>query len=112
MLSYAKKRWYCLTSAFFGSVRIWTRSSFFSWCTAEITGRRPMNSGISPKLRRSSGMTCPSSSLASLEFFERTSAPKPTAFRSEEHTSELQSHSDLVCRLLLEKKNKKNKKHN
>src|SRR5947207_5739035 len=29
--------------------------------------------------------------------------------RSEEHTSELQSHSDLVCRLLLEKK-KKNKR--
>src|SRR5438034_4511388 len=30
--------------------------------------------------------------------------------RSEEHTSELQSHSDLVCRLLLEKKKKQNKK--
>src|SRR5260221_3312171 len=29
------------------------------------------------------------------------------AIRSEEHTSELQSHSDLVCRLLLEKKNVK-----
>src|SRR5438034_2053311 len=29
--------------------------------------------------------------------------------RSEEHTSELQSHSDLVCRLLLEKK--KNSQH-
>src|SRR5260221_2780113 len=28
------------------------------------------------------------------------------AERSEEHTSELQSHSDLVCRLLLEKKKK------
>src|SRR5260221_4896351 len=28
--------------------------------------------------------------------------------RSEEHTSELQSHSDLVCRLLLEKKKKCN----
>src|SRR5438034_7322835 len=28
--------------------------------------------------------------------------------RSEEHTSELQSHSDLVCRLLLEKKKQKN----
>src|SRR5437588_8488499 len=28
----------------------------------------------------------------------------PGAPRSEEHTSELQSHSDLVCRLLLEKK--------
>ena len=30
--------------------------------------------------------------------------------RSEEHTSELQSHHDLVCRLLLEKKKKRNKK--
>src|SRR5947207_10800409 len=29
-----------------------------------------------------------------------------TCNRSEEHTSELQSHSDLVCRLLLEKKKK------
>src|SRR5207248_11586514 len=32
------------------------------------------------------------------------------ARRSEEHTSELQSPYDLVCRLLLEKKNKKKKK--
>src|SRR5437588_5937934 len=30
-----------------------------------------------------------------------------TLARSEEHTSELQSHSDLVCRLLLEKKKKR-----
>src|SRR5690242_21530916 len=30
--------------------------------------------------------------------------------RSEEHTSELQSHVNLVCRLLLEKKKKKKKK--
>src|SRR5438034_3409919 len=30
--------------------------------------------------------------------------------RSEEHTSELQSHSDLVCRLLLEKKKKATRK--
>src|SRR5260370_25182373 len=29
------------------------------------------------------------------------------SFRSEEHTSELQSHLNLVCRLLLEKKKKK-----
>src|SRR5690348_18037088 len=35
-----------------------------------------------------------------------------TVDRSEEHTSELQSPVHLVCRLLLEKKNKqKNKKH-
>src|SRR5438034_4258039 len=32
--------------------------------------------------------------------------------RSEEHTSELQSHSDLVCRLLLEKKNNIKNKEN
>src|SRR5437588_3843008 len=32
------------------------------------------------------------------------------AARSEEHTSELQSHSDLVCRLLLEKKKNTEKK--
>src|SRR5690606_39620786 len=31
--------------------------------------------------------------------------------RSEEHTSELQSRENLVCRLLLEKKNKKGRKH-
>src|SRR5438034_7261932 len=31
--------------------------------------------------------------------------------RSEEHTSELQSHSDLVCRLLLEKKKKTTSTH-
>src|SRR2546421_5604044 len=34
--------------------------------------------------------------------------PTANMYRSEEHTSELQSRSDLVCRLLLEKK-KKNK---
>src|SRR5436190_13100515 len=34
---------------------------------------------------------------------------QPGSDRSEEHTSELQSHSDLVCRLLLEKKKKKQK---
>src|SRR5215468_10979400 len=32
----------------------------------------------------------------------------PSSPRSEEHTSELQSHHDLVCRLLLEKKKKIN----
>src|SRR5438034_4230570 len=37
----------------------------------------------------------------------RSPAPANGFLRSEEHTSELQSHSDLVCRLLLEKKKKK-----
>src|SRR5256885_12297786 len=35
----------------------------------------------------------------------------PPADRSEEHTSELQSPCNLVCRLLLEKKKKKTKQH-
>src|SRR5438132_1490736 len=35
-------------------------------------------------------------------------ATKATEYRSEEHTSELQSHSDLVCRLLLEKNKRRN----
>src|SRR2546430_4967072 len=39
-----------------------------------------------------------------------TGAPGMRA-RSEEHTSELQSQSNLVCRLLLEKKKKKHKYH-
>src|SRR5438034_1926380 len=48
----------------------------------------------------------------------RLARPTPTTrppvrrsalIRSEEHTSELQSHSDLVCRLLLEKKKKTTK---
>src|SRR5438067_10949661 len=47
--------------------------------------------------------------------FPRIDVPEEDAtwvkeLRSEEHTSELQSRFDLVCRLLLEKKKKKKKK--
>src|SRR5688572_32450869 len=50
--------------------------------------------------------------LANARFFGRRGAGGGRCFRdggvgrSEEHTSELQSQSNLVCRLLLEKKNK------
>src|SRR5699024_12248516 len=40
----------------------------------------------------------------------RKNSPVYSGIRSEEHTSELQSRFDLVCRLLLEKKNKTNNK--
>src|SRR5438270_12661465 len=43
-------------------------------------------------------------------FRSGTLAPESQTSRSEEHTSELQSQSNLVCRLLLEKKKKKKKK--
>src|SRR5436190_9839880 len=41
-------------------------------------------------------------------YSNRSCAVRVHAERSEEHTSELQSHSDLVCRLLLEKKKRSN----
>src|SRR3989440_1838298 len=52
---------------------------------------------------------CPSPprcSRRAIASVEKSSPPTPSAgsTRSEEHTSELQSRSDLVCRLLLEKK--------
>src|SRR5438034_6967087 len=40
-------------------------------------------------------------------FIREEIIPLEQRLRSEEHTSELQSHSDLVCRLLLEKKKTK-----
>src|SRR5437773_2803617 len=47
-------------------------------------------------------------SMIASEAFSRFANPRAIlAERSEEHTSELQSHHDLVCRLLLEKKKKK-----
>src|SRR5438046_5272483 len=41
----------------------------------------------------------------------RLETSKSCQRRSEEHTSELQSLTNLVCRLLLEKKNRKNHQH-
>src|SRR3954449_13636778 len=63
--------------------------------------RRPPRSTLFPytTLFRS----CPRSWTApAASRFPQRDAPEA---RSEEHTSELQSHSHLVCRLLLEKKN-------
>src|SRR5688572_32322214 len=51
---------------------------------------------------------------ASLRSSYRTAGPSASErrqARSEEHTSELQSQSNLVCRLLLEKKKKKKKQN-
>src|SRR5437588_7306856 len=67
--------------------------------------RRPPRSTLFPytTLFRSSLL------LERLEALRRPGEPSfvRIGLRSEEHTSELQSHSDLVCRLLLEKKKKK-----
>src|SRR5690242_21725786 len=70
--------------------------------------RRPPRSTLFPytTLFRSRGRTSmPGSSRNSCT----ASRARSCARRSEEHTSELQSHVNLVCRLLLEKKKKKKK---
>src|SRR5260221_6701230 len=62
--------------------------------------RRPPRSTLFPytTLFRSSSVISPHCNLC------LPGSRRSPASRSEEHTSELQSHSDLVCRLLLEKK--------
>src|SRR5438034_7391160 len=79
---------------FFGSLEFFSSSYFRS--IASVPFSFATNSSCRA-VDRSSGMYFHPYSWATLR---RTS-------RSEEHTSELQSHSDLVCRLLLEKKKKK-----
>src|SRR4051812_49632933 len=86
--------------------------------------RRPPRSTLFPyttlfrsrRCRRPRGTTSPRTSKRSANTaFGSTSScaiqwPRwRRAERSEEHTSELQSHVNLVCRLLLEKKKKKHK---
>src|SRR5438034_3642880 len=65
----------------------------FLGCDAHVQVSMPMNATRYDRARR---LYRPS-----------TVMPNRQLTRSEEHTSELQSHSDLVCRLLLEKKKKK-----
>src|SRR5438034_3403164 len=76
--------------------------------------RRPPRSTLFPyttlfrsALVSSSDVTPLARMLSSWARMSVSSRSTPTPWRSEEHTSELQSHSDLVCRLLLEKKKKK-----
>src|SRR2546427_505127 len=73
---------------------------FRSWRTRCSRSTRWSSSG--PRSPRTSPTIPTSGSTASITRSRRWNAP-----RSEEHTSELQSQSNLVCRLLLEKKKKK-----
>src|SRR5258708_33455971 len=78
--------------------------------------RRPPRSTLFPytTLFRSTARSCvgPSGSptRAASAINSATSSTSRPPCRSEEHTSELQSPDHLVCRLLLEKKKKKNKR--
>src|SRR5438034_5589784 len=96
---------------FFSIIRRPPRSTLFPYTTlfrSGLEGGKPRLVGIRVgDLSSSRGRDGPAEgALATIDRFEGY----PESERSEEHTSELQSHSDLVCRLLLEKKKKKNKK--
>src|SRR2546427_8196501 len=84
------------------------RSTLFPYTTLfRSVMRRRQGAGESPvqaTTGRGSSHTPPSASRARRS---ATSRARATSKRSEEHTSELQSQSNLVCRLLLEKKKKK-----
>src|SRR6266849_10146872 len=92
---------YCISILFI--INLFT-SFFFSLFFFFLMIRRPPRSTLFPYTTlfrsRSPGEPFPS---------DRCPATR-RASRSEEHTSELQSRVDLVCRLLLEKKKKKNKR--
>src|SRR5438034_7003377 len=99
-------------------IRRQPRSTLFPYTTLFRSGRSPLlasRAGISGSGRNLPVARC---TVAGLRNSIDGSASRLAIIRvlflmienrSEEHTSELQSHSDLVCRLLLEKK-KKNKK--
>src|SRR5260370_31798575 len=76
--------------------------------------RRPPRSTLFPytTLFRSGVLNAMVSRVKLLGRMDVVEKRRPQDGRSEEHTSELQSHLNLVCRLLLEKKNKITKKKN
>src|SRR2546421_5672115 len=72
--------------------------------------RRPPRSTLFPYTTLFRSIMSPPKSdafIATNWIFCWTGSLEISVYRSEEHTSELQSRSDLVCRLLLEKKKKK-----
>src|SRR5206468_5940926 len=79
------------------------RSTLFPYTTLFRSDFQSAYGDYRKDLRRGPCKTCGLSALCKRRGSARVD-------RSEEHTSELQSRSDLVCRLLLEKKKKKKKK--
>src|SRR5438034_8868301 len=82
--------------------------------TLSLHDALPISTGslAATSARRSAPPTCAPACLRMRSFAVPASPALKDRLedRSEEHTSELQSHSDLVCRLLLEKKKKNSTK--
>src|SRR5688572_32763903 len=71
--------------------------------------RRPPRSTLFPYTTLFRSLAAADACIAILKPLDEYKRTYPNKVRSEEHTSELQSQSNLVCRLLLEKKNKNHK---
>src|SRR5688572_32333708 len=85
------------------------RSTLFPYTTLFRSG--PLAEGLPPVQDANLWRKVPFAILiAALILFGVAPGLLTKKIRSEEHTSELQSQSNLVCRLLLEKKKKKKKK--
>src|SRR5438270_10451199 len=76
--------------------------SYYCYCDPRYIHSFPTRRSSDLRTPRCSYTTAPSNSSASSP--SRSSTAFARCVRSEEHTSELQSQSNLVCRLLLEKK--------
>src|SRR5260221_8151877 len=85
------------------------RSTLFPYTTLF---RSKVNLWLKVVGRRADGYHLLDSLVAFADLADSLDVAAADKLRSEEHTSELQSHSDLVCRLLLEKKKKKKKNQN
>src|SRR2546427_7469272 len=96
------------------------RSTLFPYTTLFRSGKKTRDAPISRRIPRGLrhvaqprcwlGGRCLCATRAVVAMPFRTYA-QGTSGRSEEHTSELQSQSNLVCRLLLEKKKKVHKRN-
>src|SRR5260221_1923537 len=84
------------------------RSTLFPYTTLFRSGgigRRQQRAALPPRHGDQDADDAPRVARDARDVVAEDGAAAAPQGRSEEHTSELQSHSDLVCRLLLEKKN-------
>src|SRR5438477_12610992 len=96
---------------FFLMIRRPPRSTLFPYTTLFRSWRRRSTAASVSSVGTSPAQAITTSGSLSRSVLAQDQIPSPVVqcatARSEEHTSELQSHVNLVCRLLLEKKKKK-----
>src|SRR5713101_5872452 len=79
-----------------------------TWIAQDSIVRSPISAKPTNASSRAAGFSFRLSRRLRARWVAQNQASSSQRLRSEEHTSELQSHVNLVCRLLLEKKKKNN----